>query len=121
MKYPFVLFYRDDSNAFIDDFFHKNNKLLQCTMHIINKKEKINKIYNTNYQLLVIFDKDKSQIVAKNIKQQYNISDTVLLRKILKLLIGILMKNISIFAGYPELLQDLFFLFLHPHLIHMTK
>jgi glycosyltransferase involved in cell wall biosynthesis len=83
MKYPFVLFYRDDSNAFIDDFFHKNNKLLQCTMHIINKKEKINKIYNTNYQLLVIFDKDKSNITPKNIKQEYNISKTVLLRTIL--------------------------------------
>ena len=52
-------------------------------MDIKYKMYKINKIYNTNYQLLVIFDKDKSNITPQNIKQEYNISKTVLLRTIL--------------------------------------
>ena len=41
MKYPFLLFYRDDSNKAIDNFFYENNNKLQCTINFINKKEKI--------------------------------------------------------------------------------
>ncbi len=84
MKYPFVLFYREDSNAFIDDFFRKNNEQLQCTLNIINKKEKINKIYNTNYNLLVIFDREsKTGALESNIQKKYNIPSQIFLRTII--------------------------------------
>lgn len=83
MKYPFVLFYRDDSNAFIDDFFRENNVKLQFTLHIINKKEKINKLYNTNYQLFVLFDKNINDISVDDLKKNYNIDNTLLLRTLL--------------------------------------
>ena len=105
MKYPFVLFYREDSNAFIDDFFLKNNDKLQCTLNIINKKEKMNKIYNTNYNLLVIFDResktgadresktgadresktgaDTPSALESNIQKKYNIPSQIFLRTII--------------------------------------
>lgn len=55
MKYPFILFYRDDRDAAIDQFFVENNASLCCTVHIINNVERFNKIYNSNYQLLIVY------------------------------------------------------------------
>ena len=49
MKYPFILLYRDDENSEIDGFFSENNALLQCTVHVINKTEKLNS------KLIIIF------------------------------------------------------------------
>jgi len=42
MKYPFVLFFRYDKYSNIDTFISQNANKLMCTLHIINKKEKIN-------------------------------------------------------------------------------
>ena len=82
MKYPFLLFYRDDNNKAIDDFFNENNNKLQCTINFINKKEKINKIFNTNYNILILFDNNIKDITIDFIKEEYNIPSNILLRTI---------------------------------------
>ena len=53
MKYPFIIFYREDKDANLDQFFLDNNSLLNCTVHITNKIEKMNNIYSANYHLLI--------------------------------------------------------------------
>jgi uncharacterized UPF0160 family protein len=69
-----------------DGFFSENNALLECTVHVINKTEKLNKIYNSNYQLLVIYDKVLEDLTSdelkKRVKSKYNLSDPILIRTI---------------------------------------
>ena len=55
MKYPFIIFYRYDKYKDIDLFFDKNANLLDCTIYIVNKKEKLNKLYKQIYPLLVTY------------------------------------------------------------------
>lgn len=55
MKYPFILFFRDDKYSYIDDILNQHSYDLQCTIHIINKKEQLNKIFKQVYPLLVTF------------------------------------------------------------------
>ena len=38
MKYPFILFFRNDAYKFIDDILMGHSSKLNCTLHIINKK-----------------------------------------------------------------------------------
>jgi hypothetical protein len=61
MKYPFILFYRNDKYEYIDAFIKENADNLLCTLHIINKKEKLNKFYKQIYPLLIVFGKDKEE------------------------------------------------------------
>ena len=82
MKYPFILFYRNDNNKAIDDFFYENNNKLHCTINIINKKEKLNKIFNPNYHLLILYDNSIKNITIDFIKEEYNIPSHLLLRTI---------------------------------------
>lgn len=56
MKYPFIIFYRNELDSDCDDFFKKNNKQLNCTVHITNKVSTLNKIYSSEYHLLVTLD-----------------------------------------------------------------
>ena len=37
MKYPFILFFRDDKYKYIDTILTDNSSQLNCTLHIINK------------------------------------------------------------------------------------
>jgi glycosyltransferase involved in cell wall biosynthesis len=60
MKYPFVIFYRDDRNSTYDKFFFDNNSKLNCTVQITNKINKINKIYSANYHLLITLDEENN-------------------------------------------------------------
>ena len=45
MKFPFILFFRYDKYKSIDTFLNDNCDKLNCTLHIINKKEKLNKLF----------------------------------------------------------------------------
>ena len=56
MKYPFIIFYRNDDHAEYDKFFIENNKQLNCTVHITNKISTLNKMYSANYHLLITLD-----------------------------------------------------------------
>jgi len=56
MKYPFILFYRNEFDSECDKFFIENNKKLNCTVHITNKISTVNKIHSANYHLLITLD-----------------------------------------------------------------
>jgi O-antigen biosynthesis protein len=55
MKYPFIIFYREDKDSNLDQFFITNNAKLNCTVHITNKIDKVNRMYSANYHLLISF------------------------------------------------------------------
>ena len=67
MKYPLVLFFRDNKHNHIDTFLKENGSQLQCTLNIINKKEQINKLFKEVYHLLVLFGQtdDYTDIVSE--------------------------------------------------------
>jgi glycosyltransferase involved in cell wall biosynthesis len=55
MKYPFILFFRYDKYNYIDTTLKENSNELQCTIHIINNSQKLNKLFKQIYPLLVTF------------------------------------------------------------------
>ena len=69
MKYPFIIFYRNDYYSYLDKFFIDNNSKLNCTVHITNKAEKVNKIYSANYHLLITLDETISDFKEKMCKE----------------------------------------------------
>jgi glycosyltransferase involved in cell wall biosynthesis len=58
MKYPFILFFRHDEYSYIDDLLKTNSSALNCTLHIVNKVEQLNKIFKQVYSLIVTFGGD---------------------------------------------------------------
>jgi hypothetical protein len=77
MKYPYILFFRDDKYQYIDTIIRDNSDNLDCTLHIINKKEKLNNLFKQIYPLLIIFsteDKEYSEILNEyfNDSNMYN-------------------------------------------------
>jgi len=63
MKYPFILFFRYDKYCHIDNLLKDNSNKLNCTVHIINKKEKLNKLAKQIYSLLVTFGESREEYV----------------------------------------------------------
>ena len=60
MKYPYVIFYRPESFSEIDKFFIDNNEQLNCTLYFTSNKKDLNKLFNSNYQILVTYaDKEE--------------------------------------------------------------
>lgn len=55
MKYPLVLFFRDDKYNYIDNFLKEHSNQLDCTLNIINKTEQLTKLFKQSYALLVLF------------------------------------------------------------------
>jgi glycosyltransferase involved in cell wall biosynthesis len=78
MKYPFILFFRYDKYSYIDEFINANKDKFLCSIFIVNKKEELNKLYDTNYHLLVTFGEDESlyhrdvnEIIADRMRRQW--------------------------------------------------
>lgn len=61
MKYPFILFFRNDKYKYIDNTLSDNSGKLDCTLHIINKKEKLNKFFKQIYPFLIVFGETKEE------------------------------------------------------------
>lgn len=61
MKYPFILFFRYDKYQYIDSIIKENSSNLECTLHIINTKEKLNKFFKQIYPLLVTFGPEEKE------------------------------------------------------------
>ena len=59
MKYPFIIFYREDKDSNIDQFFIENNAKLNCTVHITNKIGKANRMYSANYHLFITISENE--------------------------------------------------------------
>lgn len=55
MKYPFVIFYRDDKFSDIDKFFIQNSTTIECSIFIANSLENIKNLYNSNYHMLITY------------------------------------------------------------------
>ena len=62
MKYPFIIFYREDKDSNIDQFFIENNAKLNCTVHITNKISKVNRMYSANYHLFITISENENEI-----------------------------------------------------------
>jgi len=68
MKYPFVLFYSDDSE--IISFF--DNQELNCTLFFTNNK--LNELFNPNYQILVTYGPDEpnlNSVIANRMRSRW--------------------------------------------------
>lgn len=61
MKYPFILFYRDNEYEYVDSIIERNSSDLQCTMHFIHSKKQLNNFYKQTYPILIIFEKDNEK------------------------------------------------------------
>lgn len=55
MKFPFIIFFRHDKYSQIDQFFSTNASLLDCSIYITNNIQKLNKLHNSNYNLLITY------------------------------------------------------------------
>jgi len=55
MKYPFIIFYRLNKYAHIDNYFFENNEHLNCSIFITGTNKSLHKLYDSNYHLLVTY------------------------------------------------------------------
>lgn len=67
MKYPFIIFYRLDNFSSIDNFFIENNEQLNCTLYFTSNKNDLNKLYDSNFQILVTYG-DKEEYYIDNVR-----------------------------------------------------
>jgi glycosyltransferase involved in cell wall biosynthesis len=66
MKYPYVIFYRLETFSDIDNFFIENNEKLNCTIYFTSNKNDLNKLFDSNYQILVTYG-DKEEYYIDNV------------------------------------------------------
>lgn len=66
MKYPFVIFYRLDRFSDIDNLFINHNEQLNCTLYFTNNNNDLNKLYDSNFQILVTYG-DKEEYYIDNV------------------------------------------------------
>ena len=66
MKYPYIIFYRFEKYDHIDNFFIENNEKLDCSLFFTSNKEDLNKLFDSNYQLLITYG-DEEQEYAQNV------------------------------------------------------
>jgi glycosyltransferase involved in cell wall biosynthesis len=64
MKYPFIVFYRSEKYFKIDSFFIENNEKLNCTVFITDNKNDLNKLFDSNYQILITYGDNEVEYVA---------------------------------------------------------
>jgi len=63
MKYPYIIFYRLEKYANIDNFFIENNEKLDCSLFFTSDKEDLNKLFDSNYQILITYGDDESEYI----------------------------------------------------------
>jgi FkbM family methyltransferase len=73
-KYPAVILFRHKTYSHIDNYIHENKENLMCTVHITDKIEDLNKLFNPNYHLLVTYGESYEEYhncIAKKIPQRF--------------------------------------------------
>ena len=55
MKYPNILFFRDEKYAAIDTFLSVNEEKLNCTLNFTSDPNEILKLFDCNYHILVTY------------------------------------------------------------------
>jgi glycosyltransferase involved in cell wall biosynthesis len=63
MKYPFVIFYRDNKFSSTDNFFIQNAQSLDCTVFIADSIEHVKNLHNSNYHLLLTYGQTETNIL----------------------------------------------------------
>jgi len=63
MKYPYVIFYRFEHLSEIDNFLIENNNKLDCSIFFTCDKNDLNKLYDSNFQILVTYGDKESDYV----------------------------------------------------------
>ena len=78
MKYPLVLIYRYDNYNYIDELFKESDPDLKCTVELTSDMTQLNKLFNSNYHVLVTFGKDEKEyqenvnsIIANRMRKQW--------------------------------------------------
>ena len=83
MKYPFILFFRDNKYNYIDDILKTNSHQLQFSANIINKRQHLNRLYKQIYSLLVIFgDKDDYKDIIDELTKNNMLPRVLFINKI---------------------------------------
>lgn len=116
MKYPFVVFYRDNRYEFIDKFLIENKNRLECSIFITSDPKDLNNLYNANYQVLLTFGNTKEEyddILSTQISQHMNIRHIHLSQiKTVEELNGIInIKLTQICASERSLVRPIFSIF----------
>ena len=73
-RYPWVLFYRHDKYAEIDNFIENNKDSIMGSIHIINNIDELNKLHNPNYHLLVTYGDtyEEYDYISKHITARFS-------------------------------------------------
>jgi glycosyltransferase involved in cell wall biosynthesis len=64
-KYPFVVFFRFDKYSAIDSYLLLNKDKLNCSIYIINNKEGLNYLFDSNYQILVTYGDEEKEYIGQ--------------------------------------------------------
>lgn len=63
MKYPFVIFFRYDKYNEIDNYLNENKDKLNMTITIINNNLELNKLFNSDNQVLITYGQDEKTYI----------------------------------------------------------
>lgn len=63
MKYPFIIFFRHEKYSEIDKFLDENKDKFNCTFFITSDKNDLNKLFNSDYQILVTYGCEESEYI----------------------------------------------------------
>jgi len=66
MKFPFIIFYRLERFADIDNLFINHNEQLNCTLYFTSDKNDLNKLFDSNFQILITYG-DKEEYYIDNV------------------------------------------------------
>jgi glycosyltransferase involved in cell wall biosynthesis len=64
MKYPYIIFYRLEKHSNIDNFFIENNEMLTCSLFFTSDKEDLNKLFDSNYQILITYGDNEDEYIS---------------------------------------------------------
>jgi hypothetical protein len=76
MKFPFIIFFRHDKYKEIDQFFSVNADKLDCSIYITNNVQKLNKLHNSNFHLLITYgdhNEEYSDLILQIISKKMSI------------------------------------------------
>jgi len=65
MKYPNILFFRDEEYSAIDTFLAVNEEKLNCTINPTSNPEDVLKLFDPNYHIIVTYGKSEAEYYGK--------------------------------------------------------
>ena len=54
-KYPHIILFRHNNYSHIDNFIEENRSICECTITITNTIDDLQKLFNSNYHVLVTY------------------------------------------------------------------